>query len=90
MCNSNFSTALGPECPLTTTPHLLLERIDFTLLQAELRYQAQTQMCNSLHLLEFAWSVQFFSWGRERNAWRRLPVETEIRQEQNAINNSAP
>ena len=54
MYNSNSSTALGPACALTTNPQLryVIERIDFTLLQAELRYQAQTPVCNFLHLPE--------------------------------------
>ena len=60
MYNSNSSTAFWPALPASHHPQLLylIERIDFTLLQAELRCQGQTQVCNFLHLLESAWSVQ--------------------------------
>ena len=42
MCNSNFSTAFGLERPLTANPErrYSIERIDFILLQRELRSRA--------------------------------------------------
>src|ERR1022692_653640 len=58
---SNSSTAFGLAWPAyPAKPRLYpIERIDFTLLQAEVRCRIQGRKCNFLHLLELAWSVQF-------------------------------